>query len=48
MNLVVKLKVALIVTRSGCPSITATLMDGVETLLETHIPEISEIVALNG
>ena len=33
---------------SGCPSSTATLKGGVETLLKTHIPEISEVVALNG
>tara|TARA_B100001027_G_scaffold149259_1_gene104554 strand:+ start:2182 stop:2796 length:615 start_codon:yes stop_codon:yes gene_type:complete len=33
---------------SGCPSSTATLKGGVETLLKSHIPEISEVVALNG
>ena len=33
---------------SGCPSITATLKGGVENLLKTHIPEITEVVALNG
>ncbi len=33
---------------SGCPSSTATLKGGVETLLKTHIPEISGVVALNG
>ncbi len=33
---------------SGCPSSTATLKGGVETLLKTHIPQISEVVALNG
>ena len=33
---------------SGCPSSTATLKGGVETLLKTHIPEITEVVALNG
>ena len=33
---------------SGCPSSAATLKGGVETLLKTHIPEISEVVALNG
>jgi len=33
---------------SGCPSSTATLKGGVETLLKTHIPEINEVVALNG
>tara|TARA_B100001287_G_scaffold46247_1_gene35305 strand:- start:1480 stop:2097 length:618 start_codon:yes stop_codon:yes gene_type:complete len=33
---------------SGCPSSTATLKGGVENLLKSHIPEISEVVALNG
>lgn len=33
---------------SGCPSSTATLKGGVENLLKTHIPEIIEVVALNG
>tara|TARA_B110000285_G_scaffold232239_1_gene302850 strand:+ start:2753 stop:3370 length:618 start_codon:yes stop_codon:yes gene_type:complete len=33
---------------SGCPSSTATLKGGVENLLKTHIPEIREVVALNG
>ena len=33
---------------SGCPSSTATLKGGVENLLKTHIPEINEVVALNG
>ena len=33
---------------SGCPSSTATLKGGVETLLKSHIPEINEVVALNG
>ena len=33
---------------SGCPSSTATLKGGVENLLKTHIPEITEVVALNG
>ena len=33
---------------SGCPSSTATLKGGVENLLKTHIPEISEVIALNG
>ena len=31
---------------SGCPSSTATSKGGVETLLKTHIPQISEVVAL--
>ena len=33
---------------SGCPSSTATLKGGVETLLKSHVPEIKEVVALNG
>ena len=33
---------------SGCPSSTATLKGGVENLLKSHIPEINEVVALNG
>jgi Fe-S cluster biogenesis protein NfuA len=33
---------------SGCPSSTATLKGGVENLLKTHIPEITEVVAFNG
>ena len=32
---------------SGCPSSTATLKGGIETLLKSHLPEISEVVALN-
>ena len=33
---------------AGCPSSTATLKGGVENLLKSHIPEINEVVALNG
>ena len=33
---------------AGCPSSTATLKGGVETLLKSHVPEIKEVVALNG
>ena len=33
---------------SGCQSSTATLKGGVENLLKSHIPEINEVVALNG
>ena len=33
---------------SGCPSSTATLKGGVETLLKTHVPEVNEVIALNG
>ena len=32
---------------SGCPSSTATLKGGIETLLKSHLPEINEVVALN-
>jgi len=31
---------------SGCPSSTATLKGGIETLLKSHMPEIQEVVAL--
>ena len=31
---------------SGCPSSTATLKGGIETLLKQHIPEVTEVVAL--
>lgn len=31
---------------SGCPSSTATLKGGIETLLKQHIPEVKEVVAL--
>ena len=33
---------------SGCPSSTATLKGGVENLLKSYLPEIKEVVALNG
>lgn len=33
---------------SGCPSSTATLKGGIETLLKQHLPEVQEVVAENG
>ncbi len=33
---------------SGCPSSTATLKGGIERLLMQHIPEVKEVVAING
>lgn len=33
---------------SGCPSSTATLKGGIETLLKQHLPEVKEVVAENG
>ncbi|MCB9194663.1 MAG: NifU family protein [Flavobacteriales bacterium] len=33
---------------SGCPSSTATLKGGIESLLKTHCPEVNEVVALEG
>jgi len=33
---------------SGCPSSTATLKGGIETLLKSHVPEVEEVVALEG
>lgn len=33
---------------SGCPSSTATLKGGIETLLKSHVPEVKEVVALEG
>ncbi len=33
---------------SGCPSSTATLKGGIETLLKSHVPEVVEVVALEG
>ncbi|MGB0884864.1 MAG: NifU family protein [Chitinophagales bacterium] len=33
---------------SGCPSSTATLKDGIEALLQKMIPEVEEVVAING
>lgn len=32
---------------SGCPSSTATLKGGIETLLKSHLPEVKEVVAEN-
>ncbi len=32
---------------SGCPSSTATLKGGIETLLKQHFPEVEEVVAEN-
>ncbi len=31
---------------SGCPSSSATLQGGIQTLLKSHIPEVKEVVAL--
>ena len=33
---------------SGCPSSTATLKDGIEALLQRMVPEVQEVVAING
>ncbi len=33
---------------SGCPSSTATLKGGIESLLKQHLPEVQEVVAENG
>jgi Fe-S cluster biogenesis protein NfuA len=33
---------------SGCPSSTATLKGGIESLLMQHLPEVKEVVAENG
>jgi Fe-S cluster biogenesis protein NfuA len=33
---------------SGCPSSTATLKGGVESLLKQHIPEVTDVIALEG
>jgi len=33
---------------SGCPSSTATLKGGIESLLKNHLPEVKEVVALEG
>ena len=33
---------------SGCPSSTATLKNGIEALLQKMIPEVKEVVAING
>lgn len=41
-------KVVLKGSCSGCPSSTATLKGGIERLLMQHIPEVTEVVAING
>lgn len=33
---------------SGCPSSTATLKGGIESILKQHLPEVKEVVAENG
>ena len=33
---------------SGCPSSTATLKDGIENMLKYYVPEVTEVVAVNG
>lgn len=33
---------------AGCPSSTATLKGGIENLLKQHLPEVTEVVAING
>lgn len=33
---------------AGCPSSTATLKGGIENLLKSHLPEVTEVVAENG
>lgn len=33
---------------AGCPSSTQTLKGGIENLLKQHIPEVQEVVAING
>lgn len=33
---------------SGCPSSTATLKNGIEALLKKMIPEVEEVIAING
>jgi Fe-S cluster biogenesis protein NfuA len=33
---------------SGCPSSTATLKGGIESLLKNMLPEVTEVVAING
>ena len=32
---------------SGCPSSTATLKGGIESLLKEHLPDVTEVVAEN-
>jgi Fe-S cluster biogenesis protein NfuA len=33
---------------AGCPSSTATLKGGIENLLKQHLPDVQEVVAING
>ena len=33
---------------SGCPSSTQTLKGGIENLLKQHLPQVTEVVAING
>jgi len=33
---------------SGCPSSTATLKGGIESLLKNMLPEVNEVIAING
>jgi Fe-S cluster biogenesis protein NfuA len=42
------LKVELRGACSGCPSSTATLKDGIQSLFNRMMPEIKEVVAING
>jgi Fe-S cluster biogenesis protein NfuA len=32
---------------AGCPSSTATLKGGIETLLKQHLPEVTNVTAIN-
>ncbi|MBU2019137.1 MAG: NifU family protein [Bacteroidetes bacterium] len=43
-----KVSVVLKGSCSGCPSSTATLKGGIETLLKSHIPAVEEVVAFEG
>ena len=43
-----KVSVVLKGSCSGCPSSTATLKGGIETLLKNHIPAVTEVVAFEG
>jgi Fe-S cluster biogenesis protein NfuA len=43
-----KVSVVLKGSCSGCPSSTATLKGGIETLLKSHIPAVLEVVAFEG
>ena len=43
-----KVSVVLKGSCSGCPSSTATLKGGIETLLKNHIPAVQEVVAYEG